>query len=99
MTDVQQDDYFDSLAGAEVVEWEGEIKDVVKVVGLYSVMVDAGTSSFVADVYLLNIPEDTAKNLSLGDTITFSGKIQNVEEIVSPVVYVTNVTIHEPEGD
>lgn len=99
MTDVQQEQYFDSLAGAEVVEWEGEVKDVVKVVGLYNVLVDAGSSSFVADVYLMNISSETALELSLGDTITFSGEIQNVEEILSPVVYVVDVTIHENEGN
>lgn len=99
MTDVQQEAYFDSLAGAEVVEWEGTIKDVVKVVGFYNVLVNTSDSSLVADVYLMNIPGDDALNLNLGDTIIFSGKIQNVEEILSPVVYVVDVTIHQTEGD
>lgn len=99
MTDIQQERYLETFAGAEAIEWTGKVEEVSEFLGTISVYVDAGRETAGFDVALYDIDEDIAITLNVGDTITFSGRIRDITTVFGLLVTIDDATIHSTEGD
>jgi hypothetical protein len=94
MTDAQRNQYNESIKGARVENWTGTILDVDEgeILGGFTIYIDMLSENFGAEVHI-DVPKEIALSLNKGQTITFSGDIQSVSDILGITVFIENATI------
>ena len=94
MTDAQRNKYNESIQGSRVDGWQGTVSEVNEgeVFGGFTVYVDMVDNYLGAEVFI-DVTEDIALSLNLGQEIEFSGDIKTVSDILGTTVFIENATI------
>jgi hypothetical protein len=94
MTDVQRNQYMESLAGNRVEGWRGIVTDVDEgeIFGGFSVYVDMVEENFSSEVHI-EVTKEVALSLTKGQEIVFSGNIKSVSDILGTTVFIENAII------
>lgn len=94
MTDAQRNKYNESIQGSRVDGWQGVVSEVNEgeVFGGFTVYVDMVDNNLGAEVFI-DVTEDIALSLNLGQEIEFSGDIKTVSDILGTTVFIENATI------
>jgi hypothetical protein len=95
MTDVQRNQYMESLKGMRVEGWRGIISDVDEgeIFGGFSVYVDMDELNFGSEVHI-EVTKEVALSLVKGQEIEFSGDIKLVSDTLGTTIYIENATIN-----
>lgn len=98
MTDVQFENYMDSIINKKVV-WSGHIEEVKEQMtnDKYKVWIDVDSTDAIMstqEVYLQNIPKNVAIKLNKGKIIKFKAEIVNISDFMTAQVTLDNVTIY-----
>lgn len=94
MTDAQRNKYNESIRGNRVEGWRGTVSEVDEgeVFGGFTVYVDMVDDNFGIEVYI-DVSEDVALSLNLGQEIEFSGDVKTVSDILGISVSIENAII------
>lgn len=94
MTDVQWDNYKDSLCGLWVVDWQARIRDVGErswLAGGYPIHIDVSND---CSIYFVVSDEETALSYSKGQQITISGQIDFLSEFFGSItLHMEDITV------
>ncbi len=90
LTSVQRDEYLKGLKDQRVEGWQGTVVDVSSFLGSYSAVVDM-TGNEESDIHL-SIRKEDATRLNKGATVTFSGKIWDVDSLFGFSLWIRDVT-------